>query len=57
LGYSLGYRKLSFHDLFHENHFATGIGNGPFGQIKNGTDCPAKATAGTLINGFPPFFV
>jgi len=57
LSHSLSYRKFSLNYLFHENHFSASICDGPFSQVKDGTNCPAKATAGTLGDSLALFFI
>jgi hypothetical protein len=57
LGYFLGYGKLSFHYLLDEDHLSPGIGDGSFGEVENGTDCPAKTAAGALSDGLALLFI
>jgi hypothetical protein len=51
------HRELAFHYLFQEDHLSACIGDGPLGQVKDGTDRSAESTPGTLGNGFPLLFV
>jgi hypothetical protein len=57
LSHPLGHRELSLHDLFHQDHFPAGIGNGSLGQIKDRANRPAEATAGALGYSLAPFFI
>jgi hypothetical protein len=57
LSHSLGHGELSLHDLFQEDHFSTGIREGPFGQVEDRANRPAEATAGALSDRLASFFI
>jgi hypothetical protein len=57
LNHPFGHRDLSLHNLFHEDHFPAGIGNGSFGQIEDRANRAAEATAGALDDGLSSFLV